>query len=370
MSGSEGARARPGALGPLGRALRGLFDDVRKGRASFDTIRERFVSGSRLDGPHLCILIVAMLIASVGLNTDSTEAVIGAMLICPLMGSVLAISYSVATMDRRLLRDAILGLMVQVVICLATSALYFVVSPLSNQTNELVANSSPTVWDILVALAGGFAGGLGNSRRQEPATLIAGVAVATALMPPLCAAGYGIAARDLVTFLPALYEFVINVVFISLAAEVVLVLLRVPLLRDLNGDGVVTAEESHEATRRSRRMKARLAVATLLLAVPAVFVSSNVVRDTMTQNDGSVFQKTDQFGVGVTTRELSVICPDLVSYRVGVERESAPGSKAVTERTVATVTTHEDVPAGLKTQMEALIRIHAPHLDSVRFVVS
>lgn len=201
----SGARRRSAReVNPLARALSSVFN-LRAGRASYQDIRRRFVNGSKLNGTHLCILIVAMLIASIGLNTDSTECIVGAMLICPLMGSVLAISYSVATADVRLLRDALVGLLIQVCICLATSTLYFVLSPLSGVTNELLANSNPTVWDILVALAGGFAGGLGNSRRQEPSTLIAGVAVATALMPPLCAAGYGIAVRDPARFASAFY---------------------------------------------------------------------------------------------------------------------------------------------------------------------
>ncbi len=128
-AGAPAARRRAAhGANPLARALSSVFN-LRAGRASYQDIRRRFVNGSKLNGTHLCILIVAMLIASIGLNTDSTECIVGAMLICPLMGSVLAISYSVATADVRLLRDAIVGLLVQVCICLATSTLYFVLSP-------------------------------------------------------------------------------------------------------------------------------------------------------------------------------------------------------------------------------------------------
>ncbi|MEE0448969.1 MAG: DUF389 domain-containing protein [Collinsella sp.] len=122
-------------------------------------------------------------------------------------------------------------------------------------TPALADNSSPTVWDLLLALVGGFAGALGNSRDQEPATVIAGVAVATALIPPLCAAGYGIAAANLGLFLTALYEFGINVVFIGLSAEVILLLLRTPLKRDLNDDGVVTVEEDKLVHIKSHRIR-------------------------------------------------------------------------------------------------------------------
>lgn len=268
QAGDSGARRRPAReANPLAWALSSVFN-LRAGRASYQDIRRRFVNGSKLSGTHLCILIVAMLIASIGLNTDSTECIVGAMLICPLMGSVLAISYSVATADVRLLRDALVGLLIQVCICLATSTLYFVLSPLNGVTNELLANSNPTVWDILVALAGGFAGGLGNSRRQEPSTLIAGVAVATALMPPLCAAGYGIAVRDPARFASAFYEFALNVVFIALAAEIVLLILRVPLHREVGPDGVVTLEEEVAEERLSRRMKRFILVATVVFMIP------------------------------------------------------------------------------------------------------
>ena len=175
-----------------GRFLRRAFN-IREGRAPYHVIRKRFVNGARLTGSHLCILIIAMLIASIGLDIDSDIAIVGAMLICPLMGSVLAMAYGIATLDREITVEAVASLALQMVFCLITSTLYFKLSPLGTTTAAIIDNSTPTVWDLAVALAGGFAGGLGNSRDQEPATLIAGVAVATALMPPLCAAGYGIA---------------------------------------------------------------------------------------------------------------------------------------------------------------------------------
>jgi uncharacterized hydrophobic protein (TIGR00271 family) len=236
--GNVGRRVRPvaHAFATLRRRLRNLLN-IREGRASYLVIRRRFVNGARLDGTHLCILVVAMLIACIGLNTNSTEAIVGAMLICPLMNSVLAISYGVATADRRVFRTALEGLLVQVAFCLVTSTIYFRLTPLVVETSQILDKSTPTVWDLMIALAGGFAGGLGNSRRQEPATIISGVAVATALMPPLCAAGYGIAVGSLTRFLGATYEFAINVVFIALACELVLLLLRVPLARDLGEDG-------------------------------------------------------------------------------------------------------------------------------------
>ncbi|MBQ6394759.1 MAG: DUF389 domain-containing protein, partial [Atopobiaceae bacterium] len=173
-----------------------MFKDIvnfRAGRASYETIKRRIISSSKIDGIHLAQLMAAMIIASVGLNVNSTEAIIGSMLICPLMGSVIAISYSIATVDFKMLRKSGMELVTQFVVCLITSTVYFAISPLSNTTSALLANSSPTIWDVLIALVGGFVGAFGISRQQEPGTLLAGVAVATALMSPLCATGYGLA---------------------------------------------------------------------------------------------------------------------------------------------------------------------------------
>ena len=260
------------AMKNASRFLKQAFN-IREGRAPYHVIRKRFVNGARLTGSHLCILIIAMLIASVGLDIDSDIAIVGAMLICPLMGSVLAMAYGIATLDREITLEAVASLALQMAFCLVTSTLYFKLSPLGTTTAAIIDNSTPTVWDLAVALAGGFAGGLGNSRDQEPATLIAGVAVATALMPPLCAAGYGIAIASGSLFLSALYEFGINVVFIALAAEAVLLLLRVPLKRDLNGDGIVTAEENAEVDELSRKVRRRIIVGTVIFAIPCIVMT-------------------------------------------------------------------------------------------------
>ena len=264
------------ALENTGRFLKRAFN-IREGRAPYHVIRKRFVNGARLTGSHLCILIIAMLIASIGLDIDSDIAIVGAMLICPLMGSVLAMAYGIATLDREIAVEAVAGLALQMAFCLITSTLYFKLSPLGTTTAAIIDNSTPTVWDLAVALAGGFAGGLGNSRDQEPATLIAGVAVATALMPPLCAAGYGIAIASGSLFLSALYEFGINVVFIALAAEAVLLLLRVPLKRDLNGDGIVTAEENAEVNELSRKVRRRIIVGTVIFAIPCIIMTAGSI---------------------------------------------------------------------------------------------
>lgn len=376
------------------------FFNLRDGRASYYTIRKRIVDGARINGIHICILIVAMLIASIGLNVDSTEAIVGAMLICPLMGSVLAIAYSIASADSRFLKESIEGLILQIVICLATSTLYFVLSPLSNETSELLTNSSPTIWDVLIALAGGFAGGIGNSRKEEPSTLIAGVAVATALMPPLCASGYGIAMKNPRLFLSAFYEFMLNVVFIALSAEVVFMLLRVPLHFERTatqnpmassatsssqhatngqsahaGKHAVTAqqheeptpEEVHRLERHAHVVRRRLMIGTLVFLIPCALTTAQVVSQTMAQNNGEVFDEKDQYDTQLTTQELKAICPQLQNYSIGDQQSYDEQSNSLKTRITAQVTTTEPLNETKKAEVESLIRIHVPQVDAVEF---
>ena len=336
--------------------------NIREGRAPYHVIRKRFVNGARLNGNHLCILIVAMVIACIGLDTNSDIAIVGAMLICPLMGSVLAIAYAAATLDRTLARDAAAGLIVQMVFCLITSTLYFNLSPVAGMTQAMADNSSPTVWDLILALVGGFAGGLGNSRDQEPATLISGVAVATALMPPLCAAGYGIAAMNLGLSLSALYEFGINVVFIALSAMLVLLLLGTPLKRDLNDDGVVTAQEDADARSRAHTVRWRILIGTAIFAIPCIILTSNMVR---AADDPTP----DSYGAAETARELAVVCPGFKEYTVGPQAEPASDGSSMDEELVARVVTDEELDSEDRTMAEELIRLDVKDLDRVEFRV-
>ena len=358
----HGERSAPQRLcRSLHRFIQHTFN-IREGRAPYHVIRKRFVNGARLNGNHICILIIAMIIACIGLDTNSEIAIVGAMLICPIMGSVLAIAYGVATFDRALTRDAVAGLVIQMVFCLITSTLYFHLSPVASMTPSLAGNSTATVWDLILALAGGFAGGLGNSRDQEPATLISGVAVATALMPPLCAAGYGITAANLGVALSALYEFGVNVVFISLSAMVVLVLLRVPLKRDLNEDGVVTAEEDADVRAKSHKIRWRILLGTTIFAIPSLFITSNLVK---AADDPTP----DSYGAAETAEELAVVCPDFERYTVGLQAEATGGSATdkVEEELVARVVTSEELDAAQRTMAEELIRLDVEGLDRVEF---
>ena len=362
-------RRRHGERPALQRAWRGVQKyvcrtfNIREGRAPYHVIRKRFVNGARLTGTHLCILIVAMIIACIGLDTDSDIAIVGAMLICPLMGSVLAIAYGVATVDRALMRDALGGLVLQMAFCLITSTIYFVLSPVAGMTPALVDNSGPTIWHLMLALVGGFAGGLGNSRDQEPATVISGVAVATALMPPLCAAGYGLAAANAGVFLGALYEFGINVVFIALSAAVVLLLLHTPLKRDLNDDGVVTEAEDELVRAESHKIRWRIMLGTAIFAIPCVILTGNMLTTAEEQAVGA----TDYYGTAETARELAVVCPGFQKYTVGMEVTNTTDGNEDEPKLTARVTTKKELNALERTTAEKLIRLDVPELDRVEF---
>jgi len=179
-------------------------------------------------GTNLWILVFAIIIASVGLNMNSTAVIIGAMLISPLMGPINGLGYSIATYNMPLFRSALKNFGFAVGAGLVASTAYFALSPVATAHSELLARTSPTIYDVLIALFGGLAGIVAISSRHK-GNVIPGVAIATALMPPLCTAGYGLATAQFQFFFGALYLFTINTVFIALAAVLVSQLLKFPI---------------------------------------------------------------------------------------------------------------------------------------------
>lgn len=171
-------------------------------------------------GPNAWILVIAMVIASIGLNVNSIPVIIGAMLISPLMGPIFGVGLGLGTNDIELVKVSVKNLLVMVSISLIASLLYFLLTPLNlSNPSELLARTNPTIYDVLIALFGGFAGIL-EQCRKEKGTVFAGVAIATALMPPLCTAGFGLASGNLAYFIGATYLFVINCIFIMLATYI------------------------------------------------------------------------------------------------------------------------------------------------------
>jgi uncharacterized hydrophobic protein (TIGR00271 family) len=195
---------------------------------SHDFIHAEILKGLRFKGTNLWILVFAIVVASVGLNVNSTAVIIGAMLISPLMGPINVMGYSIATYDFDLFRKAIKNFSFAVGASLIASFLYFSLSPLSTAHSELLARTSPTIYDVIIAFFGGVAGIIAITSKNK-GNVIPGVAIATALMPPLCTAGYGLATGQLEFFLGAMYLFTINTVFIAIASVIVTQLLKLPI---------------------------------------------------------------------------------------------------------------------------------------------
>ena len=216
-------------------------------------------------GPNVIILACAIIIASIGLNVNSIPVIIGAMLISPVMGPILGFGLGLGTNDTELLKNSLKNFAVMVVISIIVASLYFLISPLklSNPT-ELLARTRPTIYDVLIALAGGVAGMLENSRKER-GTVLSGVAIATALMPPLCTVGYGIAILNPRYIFGALYLFLINGIFIALATFFMAKFL-----------GFESAAVSEEQRRRNPRI---VAAVLLVMIVPSVFSAIGTIRD-------------------------------------------------------------------------------------------
>ena len=238
-----------------------IYDDVDPASAA-----ERIKGAIWFKGPNAWILAFAIVLASVGLNVNSTAVIIGAMLVSPLMGPIIGTGLALGTNDLDLLKSAAKNLLVMVLISLAASTLFFIISPLDlvNPT-ELEARTSPTIYDVMIALFGGLAGILENSRKER-GTVLSGVAIATALMPPLCTAGYGLAHLNMHFFLGALYLFIINSVFIALATY-----LMVKYLRFRTVSGI------DESTAKKRRNI--IAAVLVVVLIPSLWSAFNLIRD-------------------------------------------------------------------------------------------
>ena len=217
-------------------------------------------------GPTVFILACAIIIASVGLNVNSIPVIIGAMLISPVMAPILGFGFSLGVQDMQLLKDSLRNFAVMVVISILASAIYFLLSPLNlEHPTELLARTNPTIYDVLIALFGGFAGILENSRKEK-GTVLSGVAIATALMPPLCTVGYGISIGNLSYILGAFYLFMINSIFIALATFVAVKYLKYPVVQEVEG-------------RRTRLTGRAVAVILLLIIVPSVLSAIRIVQE-------------------------------------------------------------------------------------------
>lgn len=204
------------------------FIDLRNEVEDYETIHEEIEKGVIFKGTNLWILAFAIVVASVGLNMNSTAVVIGAMLISPLMGPINGLGYSIATYNYTLFRSSLKNFGFSVVASILASTLYFAISPVATAHSEILSRTIPTIYDVMIALFGGLAGIIAISSKMK-GNVIPGVAIATALMPPLCTAGYGLGTGQVSFFFGATYLFAINSVFIALASLLISRFLRFPI---------------------------------------------------------------------------------------------------------------------------------------------
>ncbi|MEN8858209.1 MAG: DUF389 domain-containing protein [Flavobacteriaceae bacterium] len=231
-------------------------------------------------GATAWILIFAVFVASIGLNAGSTAVVIGAMLISPLMGPILGIGMSIAINDIDTLRKSLINLATMIVLSLLTAFLFFYIFPLSEDNSELLGRVRPDIRDVLIAFFGGLALMVARTKKGTVATVIFGVAIATALMPPLCTAGYGLAKGNWNYFLGAMYLFTINTIFIALAAFLVLKLLKFSMIRYAN-------------SAKRRRIAQLASLLAVVVMIPAIFTFINVYKENKVSTEISAFIKNE-----------------------------------------------------------------------------
>lgn len=226
-------------------------------------------------GVNVWILVASIFIASIGLNTNSAAVIIGAMLISPLMGPIIGTGLAVGIMDFAFLKKSLKNFSIAVGISIITSTLYFALSPLSEAQSELLARTTPTIYDVGIALFGGLAGIIAGSRREKT-NVVPGVAIATALMPPLCTAGYGLANGNWSFFLGALYLFFINSVFICFATILMVRYLKFERVGFMN-------------VRTEKRAKAGIYLFLIITIAPSIYIGYEVVQESLFRNKALKF---------------------------------------------------------------------------------
>lgn len=240
-----------------------------------NVIIEKIKKDVQFMGTNLWTLIFAIFIASIGLNVNSTAVIIGAMLISPLMGPIMGIGLAVGINDFELLKKAGKNLAIATIFSVATSALYFRVTPLHDASSELLARTTPSLWDVFIAILGGLAG-IVAATRKEKSNVIPGVAIATALMPPLCTAGYGLATGQILFFLGAAYLFFINSLFICLATFVI--------VKHLGFKKVYFATQEQE-----KRVSHSILAIVIITIIPSIYLAYRIVQKSIFEKNAKNF---------------------------------------------------------------------------------
>lgn len=263
------------ALGRIGTFFHERFS-LEEDREDEAGVIQSISRGIEFKGINLWTLIFAIFVASIGLNVNSTAVIIGAMLISPLMGPIMGIGMGVGINDLTMIQRALKNLSIAATISIVTSTAYFFISPLHIAQSELLSRTSPSVWDAFIAFFGGLAGIVAGSSRDKITNVIPGVAIATALMPPLCTAGYGLASGNLMYFAGAFYLFLINSVCISLATLI--------MVRFLGYH-----QKEYPTPEIESRVRHTIWIALAIVVLPSSYLGYQLVRKTIFEQNAKAF---------------------------------------------------------------------------------
>ena len=241
------------------------FFDLHKGEEDKRIVLENVRTSISFTGSNLWILMAAVFIASIGLNVNSTAVIIGAMLISPLMGPIVGAGFSLGIFDFHLLRKSLKNLLIATVASLLVSTIYFFLSPFKEAQSELLARTSPNIYDVLIAFFGGLVGVIAITR-VEKGNPIPGVAIATALMPPLCTAGFGLATGNFKFFFGALFLYTINCVFIGIATFFIVKYLKYPPVNFVN-------------KKEEKKVQNIVTIVSVLILIPSVYFAYSLYKE-------------------------------------------------------------------------------------------
>lgn len=259
---------------------------------------KQITNGINFQGSNLWILIFAVFIASLGLNVNSTAVIIGAMLISPLMGPIIGMGLALGIADLDLFKQSIKNYLVSTFISVVTATIYFTLSPITNAQSELLARTSPTLYDVLIALFGGAAGFLATSTKGRN-NVVPGVAIATALMPPLCTAGYGLAVQNTSYFFGAFYLYFINTVFIAFTTCLGVRFLHFHRKQFINRE-------------KMRRVNLYIVSIIIITIIPASYMTWNIIKQSVFENNIENF----------ITKELNYSGTNILSHQYDLKTKT------------------------------------------------
>lgn len=266
---------------------------LEEDKANEEEIVESIRKGVVFKGTNLWTLIFSIFIASIGLNVNSTAVIIGAMLISPLMGPIMGIGMGIGIYDFELIKKSIKNLSIAVIISIFVSTIYFIFTPLKEAQSEILARTTPVLWDVFIAFFGGLAGIVAGSRKDK-GNSIPGVAIATALMPPLCTASYGLATLNFTYFAGAFYLFFINSVFISFSTFLIVRLLKYKRKTFLNSD-------------KEKKVKNYILIFVFITVLPSLYSAKIMVNQVYFETKASAFIKKEFQDLNIQIIEKKII---------------------------------------------------------------